>query len=162
MSSQVTHGSHLQGNYSDYKIAVVTSRFNEDVTGGLREGVKSTLAELSIHHSTFFDAPGAFEIPLIAQTLAQSKKYDGVVCLGCVIKGDTAHFEFISLGATMGIQQASLNTGVPIAFGIITTYTQEQAVVRSRSSGEQAAHNKGREATLACVEAIELLRKIKI
>jgi len=160
MSTHITSGSHLNGNYSDYRIAVVTSRFNEEVTGGLREGARATLAEHQIAHVQFLDAPGAFEIPLIAQRLAESKKYDGVVCLGCVIKGDTAHFEFISLGATMGIQQASLKTGVPITFGIITTYNQDQAVIRSRSHGEHSPHNKGREATLACIEAIEILKKI--
>lgn len=161
MSTHVTNGSYLQGNYRDYKIAVVTSRFNEEVTGGLRDGATATFAEHGISQVTYLDAPGAFEIPLYAQELAKTKKFDGVVCLGCVIKGDTAHFEFISLGATMGIQQASLNTGVPITFGIITTYNQEQAVVRSRSKGEHARHNKGREATLACIEAIETLRKIR-
>jgi len=144
------------------KLAVVVSRFNTEVTGGLREGAKKVFQEKEIPLSniTFIDAPGAFEIPLIAQTLAQSKKYDGVICLGCVIKGDTAHFEFISLGATMGIQQAMLSTGVPIAFGIITTYTDEQAVVRSAVKGEHELHNKGREAALACIETIETLRKI--
>jgi len=145
------------------KLAVVVSRFNTEVTGGLREGAKKVFQEKEIPLSnvTFIDAPGAFEIPLIAQTLAQSKKYDGVICLGCVIKGDTAHFEFISLGATMGIQQAMLSTGVPIAFGIITTYTDEQAVVRSAVKGEHEPHNKGREAALACIETIETLKKIR-
>ena len=80
-----------------------------------------------------------------------------MICLGCVIKGDTAHFEFISLGATVGIQQASLATETPIAFGILTTYTEEQAVSRSRAD----VHNKGREAAAACVESIALLRRIK-
>jgi 6,7-dimethyl-8-ribityllumazine synthase len=147
--------------YADYRIAVVTSRFNEEVTYGLREGAKNALAEYKISHVSFFDAPGAFEIPLIAQTLANTKRFDGVICLGCVIKGDTAHFEFISLGATMGIQQASLQTGIPITFGIITTYDDEQAVIRSRAHGELASQNKGREAALACVESIETLRNIR-
>lgn len=147
--------------YADYRIAVITSSFNEEVTYGLREGAKTALAENKVTHISYFDAPGAFEIPLIAQTLAQTKRFDGVICLGCVIKGDTAHFEFISLGATMGIQQASLQTGIPITFGIITTYTDEQAVVRSRAHGELAAHNKGREAAMACIESIETLRAIR-
>ena len=144
------------------RLAVVVSKFNETVTGGLREGAKKVFLEKGIEASQvdFIDAPGAFEIPLIAQTLAQTKKYNGVICLGCVIKGDTAHFEFISLGATMGIQQAMLSTGVPIAFGIITTYTDEQAAVRSSVTGEHEFHNKGREAALACIETIEILKKI--
>jgi 6,7-dimethyl-8-ribityllumazine synthase len=139
------------------KLAIITSRFNEEVTLGLKKGVFQILAERKITTYREFDAPGAFEIPLIAKTLAKSGKYDGVICLGCVIKGDTAHFEFISLGAAMGIQQASLETGVPIAFGILTTYTDEQAAVRSAND----AHNKGREAALACIETIEILQSIK-
>lgn len=145
------------------KLAVVVSRFNTEVTHGLREGAKKVFTEkdIPLANVDFFDAPGAFEIPLLAKTLAKTGRYDGVICLGCVIKGDTAHFEFISLGATMGIQQAMLETGVPIAFGIITTYTDEQAEVRSAIQGEHESHNKGREAALACIETIETLRNIK-
>lgn len=145
------------------KLAVVVSRFNKEVTDGLVAGAKRVFQDKDIPPSQveFVDAPGAFEIPLIAQTLAQTKKYDGVICLGCVIKGDTAHFEFISLGATMGIQQAMLATGVPIAFGIITTYNDEQAIVRSAVKGEHEPHNKGREAALACIETIQTLCSIK-
>jgi 6,7-dimethyl-8-ribityllumazine synthase len=80
-----------------------------------------------------------------------------VICLGCVIKGDTAHFEFISLGAATGLMQATLATGVPITFGILTTYTDEQALVRSRDD----AANKGREAAAACIEALATIEKIK-
>lgn len=96
-------------------------------------------------------------MPLLAQTLARSGSFDVVVCLGCVIKGDTAHFEFISLGATVGLMQASLSTEVPITFGILTTYTQEQAEKRSAAD----AHNKGIEATAAGVEAWAELRRIR-
>ena len=145
------------------KLAVVVSRFNTEVTGGLREGAVRVFHEKNIPLTDvdFFEAPGAFEIPLLAQTMAETGRYDGVICLGCVIKGDTAHFEFISLGATMGIQQAMLKTGIPIAFGIITTYTDEQAAVRSAVKGEHELHNKGREAALACIETIETIRIIK-
>ena len=138
------------------RLAILTSRFNEEVTRGLKKGVFQVLAEKKITTYREFNAPGAFEIPLLAKTLAKTGKYDGVICLGCVIKGDTAHFEFISLGAAMGIQQASLETGVPIAFGILTTYTDEQATVRSSDD----AHNKGREAALACIETAEVLKQI--
>lgn len=145
------------------KLAIVVSRFNEKVTDGLREGAKRVISERHIpsENVDFFDAPGAFEIPLIAKALAKTGRYDGVICLGCVIKGDTAHFEFISLGATMGIQETMLETGVPIAFGVITTYTDEQAEIRSSTSGQHEPHNKGREAALACIETIETLRKIR-
>lgn len=141
------------------RLALVVSRFNEDVTGGLRNGSIEWLGEhgISVADEDVFLAPGAFELPLLAQTLAKTGKYEGVICLGCVIKGDTAHFEFISLGATIGIQQAALATETPIAFGILTTYTEVQAVSRSRAD----EHNKGREAAAACVESIALLRRIK-
>lgn len=140
------------------RIAIVVSRFNQTVTNGLCQGAQEWLAEHQIpfYHDDLFYAPGAFELPLIAQKLAKSGKYDGVVCLGCVIKGDTAHFEFISLGATIGLMQASLHTEVPITFGILTTYTAEQAQVRSEANQE----NKGREAVAACVESLALLQSI--
>ncbi|KDE20321.1 6,7-dimethyl-8-ribityllumazine synthase [Acetobacter aceti 1023] len=141
------------------RLAIIVSRFNEVVTGGLRDGAIAWLAEhnISVNDSDIFAAPGAFEMPLLAQTLAKTGKYEGVICLGCVVKGDTAHFEFISLGATMGILQASLATETPIAFGVLTTYTEEQAQVRSADD----VHNKGREAAAACVESLALLRQIK-
>lgn len=141
------------------RIAIVVSRFNEKVTDGLAKGAQEWLAEHQIPFNVNEDllyAPGAFELPLIAQTLAKSGKYDGVVCLGCVIKGDTAHFEYISLGATIGIMQASLATETPISFGILTTYTAEQAEIRSEESKE----NKGREAVAACIESLALIHKI--
>lgn len=141
------------------RIAIVVSRFNEKVTGGLAKGAQEWLAEHQIPFNVNKDllyAPGAFELPLIAQTLAKSGKYDGVVCLGCVIKGDTAHFEYISLGATIGIMQASLATETPISFGILTTYTAEQAEIRSEENEE----NKGREAVAACIESLALIQKI--
>ncbi len=141
------------------KFAILTSRFNPEVTTGLRRGAHAYLAEKGIGAPSIdeFDAPGAFEIPLLAQKLARTGKYAGVICLGCVIKGDTAHFEFISLGATIGIVQASLATETPITFGILTTYTDEQATVRSRDNAE----NKGREAAAACFESIEVLKRIQ-
>jgi 6,7-dimethyl-8-ribityllumazine synthase len=141
------------------RLAVVVSQFNPEVTGGLLAGTRHELGERGIPllDADIFSAPGAFEIPLLAQTLAKSGRYAGVVCLGCVIKGDTAHFEFISLGAATGLMQATLVTGVPITFGILTTYTDEQALVRSRDD----AANKGREAAAACVEALATLEKIK-
>jgi 6,7-dimethyl-8-ribityllumazine synthase len=140
------------------RLAVVVSQFNPEVTGGLLAGARHELdaSGITLGDSDIFLAPGAFEIPLIAQTLAKSGRYAGVICLGCVIKGDTAHFEFISLGATTGLMQAMLATGVPISFGILTTYTDAQAALRS---GDDAA-NKGREAAAACIETLATLQKI--
>lgn len=137
------------------KFAIVVSAFNPEVTQGLLGGAQKYLKEKK---STFdvFNAPGAFELPLIAQALAKKKKYNGVICLGCVIKGDTMHFEFISLAATMGILQTSLSAKKPVTFGVLTTLTDEQAVVRSSPD----AHNKGIEAAAACFETAKLLKSI--
>lgn len=140
-------------------LAIVVSRFNEEITLGLLRGAQQYLNERDIYvrETDIFKAPGAFEIPLIAQTLAKSGSFDGVICLGCVIKGETAHFEFISLGSTVGLMQAMLKSKVPISFGILTAYTDEQALKRSLPD----AHNKGREAAAACVETIEVLDRIR-
>ena len=140
------------------RLAIVVSQFNENITSGLLRGAKEYLQErsISLAESDIFSAPGAFEIPLIAQKLAKTGKYSGVICLGCVIKGDTAHFEFISLGATLGLIQSSLSTEVPITFGILTTYTEDQSYARSAPN----PHNKGREAAAACVESLVTLAKI--
>jgi 6,7-dimethyl-8-ribityllumazine synthase len=141
------------------KISVVISRFNEEVTSGLLNGVKAVFEEKGVvfEETDLFYAAGAFETPLLAKKLAKTGRYDGVICLGCVIKGDTAHFEFISGGATLGLMQASLETEVPISFGILTTYTEAQAAVRSNNGPE----NKGREAALACIDSIQTLEKIQ-
>jgi 6,7-dimethyl-8-ribityllumazine synthase len=141
------------------RLAIVVSRFNEPVTSGLLRGAKAYLGEqsITIAEPDILPAAGAFEMPLIAQTLARTGRYDGVICLGCVIKGDTAHFEFISLGASIGLMTAGLATETPIAFGILTTYTDEQAEVRSADD----AHNKGREAAAACLETALTLRAIR-
>ncbi|MBG1232084.1 6,7-dimethyl-8-ribityllumazine synthase [Aestuariivirga litoralis] len=145
---------------STWRIAVITSRFNEEVTGGLKKGAIAALAEhgITVKPEDVFPAPGAFELPLLAQSLARSGRYQGVICLGCVIKGETAHFEFISLGGTIGTMLAMLATETPIAFGIITTYNDDQAISRSREDH----HNKGREAALACVETLETLQKMRL
>lgn len=139
------------------KLAMLVSRFNTEVTHGLRDGALEWLENHGIRDVDVFDAPGAFELPLMAQALAKTGTYEGVVCLGCVIKGDTAHFEFISLGTTVGIMQAQLATETPISFGILTTYTDGQAEVRSRND----VYNKGREASAACVETLAFLRNIR-
>ncbi|MBB2204244.1 6,7-dimethyl-8-ribityllumazine synthase [Gluconacetobacter takamatsuzukensis] len=141
------------------RLAIVVSRFNETVTHGLRNGALEWLGEhgITVADEDLLYAPGAYELPLLAQTLARTGRYEGVICLGCVVKGDTAHFEFISLGAAVGLMQASLATEVPVAFGVLTTYTDEQAFLRSRDD----EHNKGREAAAACVESLALIRKIK-
>ena len=137
------------------KFAIVVSKFNPEVTEGLLAGATEYLTGKKAKVEVF-QAPGAFELPLIAKKLAKKKKYAGVVCLGCVIKGDTMHFEFISLASAMGILQAGLETEKPITFGVLTTLTDEQAASRSRPD----AHNKGIEAAAACWETASLLAEI--
>ena len=103
-----------------------------------------------------FQVPGAFEIPLVAKKVAESGKYDAVVAIGCLIRGETPHFEYISNQASLGIGQVALETGIPVTFGIITVNNDEQAIARS-SAGEG---NKGYEAAMAAVEMVKLLREI--
>lgn len=136
------------------RLAIVISRFNPEITGGLLAGAQRFLREAGQAEVTVIEAPGAFEIPLIAQKLAAQDGYDGVICLGAVIKGDTAHFEYISNAASMGLMTASLSTGVPLTFGILTTYDEEQAILRSQDD----QHNKGREAAAACLASLRAIR----
>jgi 6,7-dimethyl-8-ribityllumazine synthase len=141
-----------------YRFAIVVSRFNEEITEGLLQGARELLAEASVpdENVTVIHVPGAFEIPITAQRLGESGEYDAIVCLGCLIKGDTMHFEYIAEAASHGIAQAAAATGVPMAFGVLTTLTEEQAVARSTTG----PHNKGREAAAAAVEMAKLFRKL--
>ena len=141
-----------------YRFAIVVSRFNEEITDGLLQGARERLAEASVPDDsvTIIHVPGAFEIPIAAQRLGESGEYDAIVCLGCLIKGDTMHFEYIAEAASHGIMQAASATGVPMAFGVLTTLTEAQAVERSRSG----PGNKGREAAAAALEMAALFRKL--
>lgn len=141
------------------RAAIVVSRFNEEITIGLLMAATTYLQEngVSVLAEDIVWVPGAFELPIAAQALLRSGEYDGVICLGCVVKGDTAHFEFISLAASMGIMQVSLATQTPVTFGVLTTYDEQQAQLRSSNDSS----NKGREAAAACLEMAELLRNLK-
>ena len=141
-----------------FRFAVVVSRFNEEITEGLLRGALEFFAEQSIPTEAvkILRVPGAFEIPLAAKRLAESGDYDAIVCLGCLIKGDTMHFEYIADAASHGIAQAASSTGVPMAFGVLTTLTEEQAVERSGAG----AGNKGREAAAAALEMAALFRQL--
>jgi 6,7-dimethyl-8-ribityllumazine synthase len=140
------------------RFAVVVSRFNEEITAGLLQGALDTLeqADVSGDDITVVRVPGAFEIPLMAMRLAETGQFDAVVTIGCLIKGDTMHFEYIASACSQGIVQASTATGVPIAFGVLTTLTDDQALSRS----VQGPENKGREAALAAIEMATLLRQV--
>lgn len=141
------------------RFAIVVSRFNEEITGGLLTGAREGLREAGVQDDAVvvFHVPGAFEIPLAAKQAAVSGRFAAVICLGCLIKGDTMHFEYIAEAASHGIMQVGLDTGVPVAFGVLTTLTDAQA-------GERAAPgagNKGREAAQAAIEMVRVLRRVR-
>jgi 6,7-dimethyl-8-ribityllumazine synthase len=140
------------------RFAIVVSEFNAEVTSGLLEGARQTLAaaRVSAADVTVVHVPGAFEIPLAAMRLAESGRFDAVICLGCLIKGETMHFEYIAEAAAHGIMEASAVTGVPITFGVLTTLTDDQALARAGSGPD----NKGREAALAAIAMATLLPQI--
>ena len=140
------------------RVAIIVSRFNEEITGGLLAGAREALDEAGVSGDdvTVFEVPGAFEIPLAAKYAAESGQFAAVICLGCLIKGDTMHFEYIADAASQGIMRVGLETGVPVAFGVLTTLTDEQAEQRASPGPD----NKGREAALAALEMATLLPRI--
>jgi 6,7-dimethyl-8-ribityllumazine synthase len=137
--------------------ALVVSSFNREVTDGLLRGARSALADAGVHNAdvTIVRVPGAFEIPFTARKLAQSGRYDAIVCLGCLIKGETMHFEYIASAVSHGIMAVSADTGIPVTFGVLTTLTEEQAAARA---GDGPA-NKGWEAAVAAVEMATIVRE---
>ena len=141
------------------RVAVVVSKYNDFVTDRLLAGALAALAKLGVAggHITVIKVPGAFEIPLAAQQAAATATFDAVVCLGCLIRGATAHFEYIASAVSHGLIAASAATGVPIAFGVLTTNAVEDAIERA---GEGPA-NKGWEAAVAAVEMATVIAQIK-
>ncbi len=133
-----------------YRFAIVASEYNSVIMDGLIAGAKRALRH---HEVRLIRVPGAFELPLAAKRIAKS--VDAIVALGCVLRGDTPHFEYISAAASNGLTQVALETGVPVGFGVLTVDTVEQAAQRSGESG-----NKGFEAATAALEMIDVLRQI--
>jgi 6,7-dimethyl-8-ribityllumazine synthase len=125
------------------RFAIAVGRFYEDLADRLVKGAQETFAEAGAPEADVFDVPGAFELPLAASYLAQTGRYDGVACLGAVIRGETDHYDFVCTEAARGIQDVQLRTGVPCAFGVLTVSTMEQALARAgggkRDSGRHAA-----------------------
>ena len=139
----------------DFKFAIVVSRFNEFISKSLLSGAMDSLTrhEASADNVDVAWVPGSFEIPLVASRLAASGKYDAVICLGAVIRGNTPHFDYVAAEVSKGIARVGLDTGVPVAFGIITADTLEQAVDRAGAK----AGNKGWQAALTAIEMANLL-----
>jgi 6,7-dimethyl-8-ribityllumazine synthase len=141
-------------------VAVVAARFYDDLAERLLEGCRVELRELGCEVADEYRVPGAFELPLAAQVAAQTGRYDAVVALGTVIRGETSHFDYVCRAATDGLIQASLATGVPIAFGILTTDHRGQALARSAGPGESGV-NKGGEAARVAVSMARELERIR-
>lgn len=141
------------GNY-----VLLVSRWNSFVVEHLKEGALDTLVRHGVDEKNIdvVYAPGAFELPLVAQKLAQGKKYDAIIALGAVIRGGTPHFEYVAGECTKGLAQVSLNSGVPITFGVLTVDSIEQAIERSGTK----AGNKGAEAAITAIEMVSLLAKL--
>ena len=140
------------------KFGVVVSRFNEFITKKLLDGARDALLRHGVSEDDIDIAwvPGSFEIPLVAKTLAQTKRYDAIICLGAVVRGATPHFEYIAAEVTKGIAQVGLETGLPVNYGVITTDTLEQAIERAGTK----AGNKGFDAAVDTIEMVNLLRSI--
>jgi 6,7-dimethyl-8-ribityllumazine synthase len=138
------------------RLGVVCSRFNGRITLRLLDGARRALADCGVRAGDVEEAwvPGAFEIPLAAQALARSGRIDAVVCLGCVIRGETSHYDFVAGECARGICRVGLETGMPVAFGVLTTEDVAQAEARSQEPG---GHNVGEDAVRAAVEMARLL-----
>jgi len=150
----------IEGNLTirDKKIALVAARFNSFIVEHLINGSKDTLLSSGAEETDIelFYVPGAFEIPLVLKRIASSGKYDGIVALGAVIRGGTPHFEYVAGECVKGISQASLDSEVPIAFGVLTVDTVEQAIDRASDNSE----NKGTEAAESVIRMINLLEQL--
>lgn len=140
------------------KVAIVASRFNEIIVNKLLGGAVDGLVRHGVEENNITAAwvPGAFEIPIAAQKLAKSGKYDAVICVGAVIRGDTSHYDYVCNEVSKGVAQVGLNTGVPVLFGIVTTENIEQAIARAGSK----AGNKGYDCALSAIEMVNLLEQM--
>lgn len=150
----------LEGTLSakGLKVAVLASRFNDFICQRLLGGAMDALTRLGAEEKdiTVVKVPGSWEIPVAAKKMAESKKYDALICVGAVIRGSTPHFDYVAAEVSKGIAQVGLETGVPVTFGVLTTDTLEQAIERAGSK----AGNKGFDAAMAAVEMADLMKKL--
>lgn len=153
--------STFEGNLvsKDIKVGIVVARFNEFITSKLLGGAMDGLLRHDVKESDIDVAwvPGAFEIPLIASKMAKSGKYDAVICLGAVIRGSTSHYDYVCSEVSKGIANVSLNSDIPVMFGVITTENIEQAIERAGTK----AGNKGYDCALGAIETVNLIRAIE-
>jgi 6,7-dimethyl-8-ribityllumazine synthase len=153
----VIHEGHLNGQ--GFRFAIVASRWNDFISSRLVDGALDALERLGADEKLVevFRVPGAFEIPLLALRLAESEKFDAVICIGTIIRGQTPHFEYIAGEVTRGIGEAALQTGLPVVFGVVTADTVDQAIDRA---GVKLG-NKGFEAATTAVELVNLYKAVK-
>ena len=153
----VIHEGHLNGQ--GFRFAIVASRWNDFISSRLVEGALDALERLGVDEKQVevFRVPGAFEIPLLALRLAESEKFDAIICIGTIIRGQTPHFEYIAGEVTRGIGEAGLQTGVPVVYGVVTADTVDQAIDRA---GVKLG-NKGFEAATTAVELVNLYKAVK-
>ena len=160
-TKEITMSKTYEGNLlgKGLKFGVVVSRFNEFFSSKLLDGAKDALLRHGVAETDIEVAwtPGSFEIPLIAQKMAETKKYNAVICLGAVIRGGTPHFDYIASEVSKGIANVGLKTGVPVIFGVITTDTLEQAIERSGTKDG----NKGFDAAVSAIEMANLVKAIR-
>jgi len=149
----------FQGSTAKLQFAVIVSRFNQHITTKLLEGAEYCLREHGISKKNWkvIFCPGAFELPQVANRLAAQKKWDAIICLGAVIRGETSHFEHISTETARGIQDVSLHYSLPVVFGVLTTDNEQQAL--DRVGGAQG--NKGWDAALTALEMVALFKELK-
>ena len=150
-----------EGNFyvGEVRIAIIAARWNAEITDGLLAGAVRTLARHAISGSAVeeFRVPGAFELPLAAQQAARTGRFDAVITLGCVIRGDTPHFDYVCSETTRGIGEVGLHENLPVAFGLLTTDNLKQSLDRSGDNPE----NKGEEAALTILEMLAVLKQIQ-
>jgi len=156
MKATVIEGT-FEGNSA--RIAIVAARWNGFIVNNLVQGAFDALKRHGIQEEsiTLTYCPGCYEIPLITQTLAKSKKYDAIITLGAVIRGATPHFDYVASEVSKGVAQVGLESGIPCIFGVLTTDTIEQAIERAGTK----AGNKGAEAAMAAIEMISLMNKLR-
>jgi 6,7-dimethyl-8-ribityllumazine synthase len=144
-------------NCGDLRVAVIAAQWHEQIMGGLVDGALRALRELGIDEPTLLRVPGSFELPVAPKVLA-GRGYDAIVALGVVIRGGTPHFEYVCQGVTVGLTQVSLDSGVPVGFGVLTCDTEEQALDRAGLPGSN--EDKGHEAVTAAVATATILRSV--
>lgn len=156
MGEYAAPGHEVDG--TGMRVGLVVARFNAEITSALLDGARRALTERGVADDDVELAwvPGAFELPVVAKRLAESGAVDAVVCLGAVIRGDTPHFDYVAGEAARGLQQAALDTRVPVVFGVLTTDTRQQAL--DRVGGSEG--HKGEEAALTALEMVALLRRL--